>query len=593
MKIKELLERIRMGGKELSKGPKNDYTVGFEFEIVTEDLSNDEEDEYERFSDNWEGEGEDEFWRREFHRDIKAIQNLIKDYNMSPEYGYVPQNVIDRDDMEKRKDEYAKGDIVHQMPENTIEEKRAKLIQAAIIRHPSQSNENILGIVDGLEDDKVDGYLETYMGYIPKTPDLEDSDELSEDYIYTDESQQNYVELDEIDDPETFFELFTTTDLDKDRAYDSFREMYWESDRESMDQAFQERNYYSRNESKSAVSYIADALEDIVDESVVQVDSYHGASKINARWYVEPDGSITPSGAEIVSPVYSYQDGMKKFKDVLEMIRDDSEMSTNESTGVHVNIGDFSDISQIDLLKFLLIINENYVLKIFGRSNNTYTEPYIRRLIQILKSRDGEPYNQIIKDLNQYIINNGQKYRFINFSKLESNGFFELRALGGKNYEYKEAEMIQSINRVFRALEIASDPNDSKDTYLKKLYKFVSGDADEEPRDEKLNPMEAKVNDLVKSLRRDFPNMSPLNQNILSGISSDSAEFVKAIVGAILLGAPSGFKITDLKLNQKIAIRNLYKEIHKKYGTQSPDYYKGETGKTDVHKFIRSIVGKK
>jgi hypothetical protein len=89
-----------------------------------------------------------------------------------------------------------------------------------------------------------------------------------------------------------------------------------------MDQAFQERNYYSRNESKGAVSYIADALEDIVDESVVQVDSYHGASKITTRWYVEPDGSIDSKWSRnCTSPVYSYQDGMKKFRDVLEMIR--------------------------------------------------------------------------------------------------------------------------------------------------------------------------------------------------------------------------------------------------------------------------------
>jgi hypothetical protein len=587
MKIKELLERIRMGGKELSKGPKNDYTVGFEFEIVTEDLSNDEEDEYERFSDNWEGEGEDEFWRREFHRDIKAIQKLIKDNSMSPEYGYVPYNVIERDDVEKRKDEYAKGDIVHQMPENTLEEKRAKLIQAAIIRHPSQSNENILGIVDGLEDDKVDGYLETYMGYIPKTPELEDSDELSEDYIYTDESQQNYVELDEIDDPETFFEYFTNSS----GAYDSFREMYWESDREAMDQAFQERNYYSRNESKGAVSYIADALEDIVDERVVQVDSYHGVSKITTKWYVEPDGSIEPSGAEITSPVYSYQDGMKKFRDVLEMIRNDSEMSTNKSTGVHVNIGDFSDISQIDLLKFLLIINENYVLKMFGRLDNTYTVPYINRLIEILNGKDGAPYTNIIETLNTYILSSGQKNRFINFSKLESNGYFEVRALGGNGYEYKETEMVQSINRIFRALELASDPNASKDTYLKKLYKLVSGNTSGTQTD-KLDPIESKVNDLIKNLKKDFPELyvkyrlDPYTPNI----ATDSAEFIKSLMSGLIM--TPDFEIKKLTPNQKIAIRDVYKEIHKKHGTKSnSSWINSISSDNDVRKFIRSIVG--
>jgi hypothetical protein len=48
----------------------------------------------------------------------------------------------------------------------------------------------------------------------------------------------------------------------------------------------------------------------------------------------------------------------------------------------------------------------------------------------------------------------------------------------------------------------------SKDTYLKKLYKLVSGDADEEHKETKTRiQWRPKLTILIKSLRRDFPEL--------------------------------------------------------------------------------------
>lgn len=115
-------------------------------------------------------------------------------------------------------------------------------------------------------------------------------------------------------------------------------------------------------------------------------------------------------------------------------------METNDSTGLHINIGTFSkdEINNIDLLKFLLLVGENHVLRVFNRQNNNTSVSNIKQLIDFLRQEQDIPtnYEQLIKSINNIILEHAEKYSFANFSKLTKGlGYIEIRAPGGYNYE--------------------------------------------------------------------------------------------------------------------------------------------------------------
>ena len=193
---------------------------------------------------------------------------------------------------------------------------------------------------------------------------------------------------------------------------------------------------------------------------------------------IQKDNSLSENGIELISPVYNDKNtALKNFSKILEIIRNVDKLYTNEETGLHINIGTWKDISEIDVLKFLIFSNEHQILNKFDRMFNKYSTPIQRNVINYLQNNNEsiKDYKNTIKNINSFILKNTLHYDFIDFSKLLNNGYIEIRGFGNNNYEYKEEYIIKMINYISRLAEISSNPELAKEQYIKKLYKLIKG----------------------------------------------------------------------------------------------------------------------
>lgn len=493
---KILPEGVRSGAKDI-KGykPKKEFTVGFEFEIATPELDDNEsnEDSWEEFSQEWynnDNVSDGDYWETLNKRDKLEFMDS---YNLKPKYGY------------GKRDNY----------------------------------------------DERQGFLDYYD---PKKEDHEDHDKVDSGIVLDADGEE--VDIFKIKYPQDFFELF------KPDAYDSWREdYYYEYEQEQMDEAY--REYLSNIERKaSSMNHIQEVMSKALKTEVVI------ASNDYSQWTLVKDTSIDPAGAELRSPILSHHDAINALRTVFNTIKQDSEMETNDSTGLHVNIGTFTkeEVAKLDVLKFSLLIGEDHVLSIFDRGGNDFTEPHVEHVIQYLKQSgnvDIKDYNNAIATINRWIIRQGAKYRFANVSKLRE-GYIEIRAPGGEDYHRKFDEVSESINRVMKFLEIAMDPTAYRKEYLSKLYKLLGDKVDGIDTMSK-NREQATSQSTITSVEKDITNT--FGNQFTLGRTFSSA--IRALVELAIKVKTDGIDPNAI-LKHSIAIRN-YINDYKKSNPQTKD----------------------
>lgn len=194
------------------------------------------------------------------------------------------------------------------------------------------------------------------------------------------------------------------------------------------------------------------------------------------------DGSIEPSGYEIVSKVFhDYKEAMEWLKTRLEWIENLENYTVNYTTGLHINIGTITNITKFNPLKMLVLCNDKKALQAFGRTNNKNTsniaDQLDRELLQSgqknIKTIDG--LSDFEYEINGELINRDVKYSFANFQKFKAKGFVEFRALGGNLYsDYRMVEKF--INRFTMAMIAGMDENYMRREYLIQLFKLIDGE---------------------------------------------------------------------------------------------------------------------
>lgn len=271
--------------------------------------------------------------------------------------------------------------------------------------------------------------------------------------------------------PELYSELIQNGNDWLERFDEVYREYYENELADSY------RNYISSDDT-SEINFekLEDYFANEIDSDVTYDDRYHG--NITGRgkeWIFEPDGSISPLGVELVSPIF------KNFEDAETAIENVSQwfsnygFETNGSTGFHINIGTFG-VEDVDLLKLLLFTGEGHVLDEFDRRGNTYAESNIADLANYLAlGKDKDKYKRAIYKLNTMLIDKATKYRFFNFERLINNNYIEFRAVGG-DYLNKIPQVMNTLKRVLLALDVAMDEKAHRQEYLKKLTKFIDKD---------------------------------------------------------------------------------------------------------------------
>jgi len=240
---------------------------------------------------------------------------------------------------------------------------------------------------------------------------------------------------------------------------------------------------------------IGDSLNSAVDMPVKVSSGYHQATRREGQFIVEPDTSLEPDdredfGLEIVSPPMPLLTALEKLQQVCDWANNPQEGNayTNSSTGLHMGVSVPFKGGDVDYLKLILFLGDEYVLRSFGREANTYTKSAMSKFRENIKGGRADPMGAIklmqsgLIELAHKEIQKGVgdgKYTSAHIQK----GYIEFRSPGGDwlAEESADPEKLQTtMLRFARAMSLAANPAEERREYAKKLYKLVAPEGDSE-----------------------------------------------------------------------------------------------------------------
>jgi hypothetical protein len=512
----------------------DDFTIGFEFEIeVDPDVACSGGDDEDDFEAEWEAYeryyyNNTDFTQESYFDDNyqRNFSKFIDVFDAEPVYGYVPLDVMREIELKKFK-EKNKGLTVDKeqianikkylkMPTETQEQKMIKLKYLAYALQTGNgskdgfslsyaSQEAINEKLDELSEKQINQFLGYYTdkaeyGLALHDRSFEFDEEEFENEFDEEEFENHYYYKSQDRNPENVGEV---DDVEYDDlglwSYDdgSFDEEFYEVQNEDMQSGFdnwRSDRPSSRNSGNDSVQYIYENFKhDFRNLKIRKLDGYHDETKSPDTWYVEPDGSLN-NGGEIVTAVMDLGNGIDMLKEICAWISNNSDLSTKNTTGLHINIGlKNGKMKSIDLLKLALITGDTKVLKDFGRSKNHYAQPVLPKLAQELRKNNTDvdrsyPMDFNIEQFNKALMASSDKMRTINITKLKYLGYIEFRGTGGSDYHEKVDLLVTTIMRYVRAIKIAMDPNAHKKEYYSKLWTLMS-DSEHFNDEKKSNPM--------------------------------------------------------------------------------------------------------
>lgn len=362
-----------------------------------------------------------------------------------------------------------------------IDDRKEFLIELAKIKHlyfEKRGNiDQLQTVVNKLSDDETNTYIDQYIKTVNKLLDDNPPEDKDDPYSFVNDEQFG------------LFDMKTTLQNNSSMFYRGIKNGIL-AFLKSMENRGVGTFSVGTSESDQAefTEYLQDDVETYINEygtdAFDYVKDYFGPHvKVED---VVPDSSLQDydlEGVELIIGVYQDQNSfLSDLKKSFDMMKSNEAITTSSDTGLHINIGTFSkeEIKNIDLLKFLLILEGDRILKEFGREFNDYTQSMgdtIGKTLQFaLENGDIRQYDMIKDQISRMIRRKASKYDMVNLSKLFHGGIIEVRAFGNEDYEYHFDLVEKNIKRVLRALEIAQDGNAYRKEYLKKLSRYVKSD---------------------------------------------------------------------------------------------------------------------
>ena len=220
-------------------------------------------------------------------------------------------------------------------------------------------------------------------------------------------------------------------------------------------------------------------------------DRHEDTKKLD-RWYIEPDGSLSPNEqddacVEIVGPPEAPNkalDSLKKFFGMAQQMK----FYTNKSTGLHINVSIPQDI---DVLKLAVFTGDQYVLQQYGRLENNYSRSVMRGIGKQDNQRQlarALPQTQSGRGKNVFgdkKISSELKLQFIQkiakdisnshvaSISSENSKYISFRHTGG-DYLTDYQGIVDVVGRFVRAMIIAADPAAYRNEYLAAVAKLVA-----------------------------------------------------------------------------------------------------------------------
>ena len=239
---------------------------------------------------------------------------------------------------------------------------------------------------------------------------------------------------------------------------------------------------------------LKDSLENTIDMPVKVSSGYHNATRKEGLWIIEPDSSLQPDdsddmGLEIVSPPMPLLMALEKLQAVTDWANSDTGNAyTNGSTGLHMGVSVPFKGGDVDYLKLILFLGDEYVLQKFGREANTYCKSAMSKFKENIKGGRADPAGAL-KLMQHGLLELAHKeiQKGVGDGKYTSahiqNGYIEFRSPGGDwlAEESADPEVLQNtMLRFARAMSLAANPSEERREYAKKLYKLIAPEGDSE-----------------------------------------------------------------------------------------------------------------
>jgi Putative amidoligase enzyme len=246
------------------------------------------------------------------------------------------------------------------------------------------------------------------------------------------------------------------------------------------------------NDGSRSWEEIGDSLNSAIDMPVKVSSNYHSTARRPGIWIVEPDSSLQPDdredfGLEIVSPPLPLEQALEKLQQVTEWANSsEGNAYTNDSTGLHMGVSVPYKGGDVDYLKLILFLGDEYVLQSFGREANTYTKSAMKSFRENLKSGRADPAGAMklmqhgLLELAQKEIQKGVGQGKYTSAHIQ-DGYIEFRSAGGDWLAEENADpnkLTSTMLRYARAMQIAADPATDRREYAKKLYKLIAPEGD-------------------------------------------------------------------------------------------------------------------
>jgi hypothetical protein len=494
----EVLDEVRMAPSNLQQWANSPEAkgirAGFEAELI--------------FRDTNSGDDDDQDMEPDYDMDERCRSiNQVVEFFQADDYGYglsERQAARLQDNLDEQYMEW-----MDQKMYDSWRDERDELIKEAWLREKPMGERVHAFLVDGMElsDEEADriqavgdqapkfnsskeqqAYAEENPDYATYLEALEGAEEiLDEDVEQTIEKEDGFYD-EVLDDFRSDFYMD-----DDSGFFDDVGLRYMSDVAESYDLGWPYMMGSGSNGGSRDWESIGDSLNSAIDMPVKVSSNYHSTPRKEGMWIVEPDSSLDPDdsedfGLEIVSPPMPLEQALQKLQQVTDWANNPSEGNayTNESTGLHMGVSVPFKGGDVDYLKLILFLGDEYVLKSFGREANTYTKSAMSKFKENIKGGRADPagamklmqsnliefaYREIQKGVGE------GKYTSAHIQK----GYIEFRSAGGDWLAEGDAEpgkLENTMLRYARAMQIAADPSTERREYAKKLYKLIAPEGD-------------------------------------------------------------------------------------------------------------------
>jgi hypothetical protein len=245
-------------------------------------------------------------------------------------------------------------------------------------------------------------------------------------------------------------------------------------------------------------SDIAQEIQQVTGMPVEVGYGYHSKKRVPGEYVLEPDGSLSPDdsydfGLELVSPPMPLNKAIEQLEAIIDWANSDGHAYTNSSTGLHMGISIPFKGGDVDYLKLILFMGDQYVLEKFGRAANTYTASAFDKLRQNVagsKNRGDTKIASAMELMKNNLIELAQRYvqQGVGNAKYTSAhikpGYIEFRSPGGDYLsagDQGEQDILADTMRRFAyAMYLAGRPDLERPEYYKKLYKLIAPEGGED-----------------------------------------------------------------------------------------------------------------